>query len=358
TRSETEDDRFEKSKKKKKKNDARWVEFARFINQKSCRTYSSNPKRAGSNFPGIAYTPPILSAVHPESSSPTYSTFLYSRTEATLTPQKQDNAWKHCEIYKYGDRLQMRCLYCRKMFKGGGITRVKEHLAGKKGQGTICDQVPGDVRLFLQQCIDGTVRRQRKRRNPSSEPLSLPSCDAETMIVQGDVNNGFASPGSSDVVLQNENFSGSRTKQRTYRSKKAAFENGGTSNSHDMDNLIPVAISSVKNIVHPSVVCSEKKPAMGESESGDGTLDPLSHSKMDVLKEWVSGDEACVEENGISDWKLLESVKRTQVVQMIDETDDLCSGFDDPEIFKVEKEVRDEVYYTTNTSEKVFVGSS
>ncbi|XP_024005684.1 uncharacterized protein LOC112082292 [Eutrema salsugineum] len=179
-----------------------------------------------------------------------------------LTPQKQDNAWKHCEIYKYGDRLQMRCLYCRKMFKGGGITRVKEHLAGKKGQGTICDQVPGDVRLFLQQCIDGTVRRQRKRRNPSSEePLpvaDLPPCEGETMVVQGDVNNGFTSPGSSDVVVQNENMSVSRTKQRTYRSKKSAFENGvGASNNseligRDMDNLIPVAISSVKNIVHPS----------------------------------------------------------------------------------------------------------
>lgn len=177
-----------------------------------------------------------------------------------LTPQKQDNAWKHCEIYKYGDRLQMRCLYCRKMFKGGGITRVKEHLAGKKGQGTICDQVPEDVRLFLQQCIDGTVRRQRKRRKSSSDPLpiaSLPVCEAEAMVVQSDVNNGFISPGSSDVVLQNESLSGSRTKQRTYRSKKNAFDNGSASNNNDligrdMDNLIPVAISSVKNIVHPS----------------------------------------------------------------------------------------------------------
>lgn len=182
-----------------------------------------------------------------------------------LTPQKQDNAWKHCEIYKYGDRLQMRCLYCRKMFKGGGITRVKEHLAGIKGQGVICDQVPEDVRLFLQQCIEGTVRRQRKRRHassaePSPLPLSapaLPPCEAEPMmmVVQSDVNNGFTSPpGSSDVV---EGVSGGgRTKQRPYRRKKTAFfENGSGSNNSgligsDMDNnLVPVAISSVKNIL-------------------------------------------------------------------------------------------------------------
>ncbi|CDY54871.1 BnaC01g22600D [Brassica napus] len=180
-----------------------------------------------------------------------------------LTPQKQDNAWKHCEIYKYGDRLQMRCLYCRKMFKGGGITRVKEHLAGIKGQGVICDQVPEDVRLFLRQCIEGTVRRQRKRRHstsaePESLPLpALPPCEAEAMmmVVQSDVNNGFTSPESTDVVVQNEG----RTKQRPYRRKKTAFlENGSSSNNNvligtDMDtNLVPVAISSVKNIVHPA----------------------------------------------------------------------------------------------------------
>lgn len=62
-----------------------------------------------------------------------------------------------------------------------------------------------------------------------------------------------------------------------------------------------------------------------DSESGDGTLDPLSHSRMDVVKEWVSRDEACVEENGSSDWKSLESVKRTLVPTM-DETDNLGSG--------------------------------
>lgn len=165
-----------------------------------------------------------------------------------LTPQKQDSAWKHCEVYKYGDRVQMRCLYCKKMFKGGGITRVKEHLAGKKGQGTICDQVPEDVRLYLQQCIDGTVRRQRKRRRSSAEPLPIAYFPPETTTQVGvegsDVNN------NGDVVAAAAGGGGQssgRTKQRTYRSRKnaAAFEDliGG-----DMDNLIPVAISSVKSI--------------------------------------------------------------------------------------------------------------
>ncbi|XP_048628870.1 uncharacterized protein LOC125574816 [Brassica napus] len=175
-----------------------------------------------------------------------------------LTPQKQDSAWKHCEVYKYGDRVQMRCLYCKKMFKGGGITRVKEHLAGKKGQGTICDQVPEEVRLFLQQCIDGTVRRQRKRRRSSAEPLPIAYFPPEeTQVVEGSyVNNG-------EVVAAGGGQSSGRTKQRTYRSRKNIVERSELANVEDliggdMDNLIPVAISSVKNIVHPSSKDREK----------------------------------------------------------------------------------------------------
>ncbi|XP_010525164.1 PREDICTED: uncharacterized protein LOC104803010 [Tarenaya hassleriana] len=148
-----------------------------------------------------------------------------------LTPQKQDSAWKHCEVYRYRDRLQMRCLYCRKMFKGGGITRVKEHLAGKKGQGPICDRVPEDVRQFLQQCLDGTVRRQRKRRKWSSEPQPIayfPPSEVDDALV---VNNGFKSPGPAV--------------------RKNGFDNNASANvDGDTDNnLIPVAISCVKNVV-------------------------------------------------------------------------------------------------------------
>nr|pir hypothetical 7K protein - Arabidopsis thaliana [Arabidopsis thaliana] len=154
------------------------------------------------------------------------------------------------------------------------------------------------------------------------------------------------------------------------------------------------AVALVNHLTSPllralRIVCSEKRPAMGRNQipvehiyqsknsieqkrlsdlvfvqynmrlrqlgpgSGDDTLDPLSHNRIDVLKEWVSGDQACVEGNGSADWKSLESIHRNQVAPIIDDTEDLGSGFDDIEIFKVEKEVRDEGYYT-NTSEKLF----
>ena len=40
-----------------------------------------------------------------------------------------DPAWAHC-IKVLGKRNQTICLYCNKHIQGGGITRLKQHLAG------------------------------------------------------------------------------------------------------------------------------------------------------------------------------------------------------------------------------------
>ncbi|KAF2555181.1 hypothetical protein F2Q68_00016875 [Brassica cretica] len=83
-------------------------------------------------------------------------------------------------------------------------------------------------------------------------------------------------------------------------------------------------------------------------------LAPMEKSNMELLEDWVSRNQVCIEGNGSSDWKSLESFKRTEVAAaVIDETGDLGTGFDDGEIFKGEKEVSDEGYFT-NISEKLF----
>ncbi|CAN1749052.1 hypothetical protein LINPERHAP1_LOCUS3583 [Linum perenne] len=71
------------------------------------------------------------------------------------TGHKKDPAWKHCQAYKDGDREHLKCLYCGKVFKGGGVYRLKEHLAGRKGGGPICSLVPRDVRLSMNLYLEG-----------------------------------------------------------------------------------------------------------------------------------------------------------------------------------------------------------
>lgn len=48
---------------------------------------------------------------------------------------------------------------------------------------------------------------------------------------------------------------------------------------------------------------------------------------MEVLEDWVSRNQVCIEGNGSSDWKSLEFIKRAEeVAVVIDETEDLGSG--------------------------------
>ncbi|KZV29225.1 hypothetical protein F511_22390 [Dorcoceras hygrometricum] len=96
-----------------------------------------------------------------------------------VTPQKHDPAWKHCQMYKIGDKVQLKCIYCDKIFKGGGIHRNKEHLACQKGNAATCLRVLPDVRLQMLESLMGL--RQRRERNRSLQRRLL------VMIIQGPV---------------------------------------------------------------------------------------------------------------------------------------------------------------------------
>ncbi|XP_038678831.1 uncharacterized protein LOC119980269 [Tripterygium wilfordii] len=110
-----------------------------------------------------------------------------------ITSQKHDPAWKHCQMFKNGERVQLKCIYCTKLFKGGGIHRIKEHLAGHKGNASTCLRVPPDVRLMMQQSLDGVVVKKRKKEkieegmnhlNPVSSEIDVFSdqCDVNTPL--------------------------------------------------------------------------------------------------------------------------------------------------------------------------------
>ncbi|KAL3838432.1 hypothetical protein ACJIZ3_023023 [Penstemon smallii] len=81
-----------------------------------------------------------------------------------VTSQKHDPAWKHCQMFKNGDRVQLKCIYCGKIFKGGGIHRIKEHLAGQKGNAATCLRVQPDVRLQMLESLNGVAAKKRKKQ--------------------------------------------------------------------------------------------------------------------------------------------------------------------------------------------------
>ncbi|KAI7737591.1 hypothetical protein M8C21_024715, partial [Ambrosia artemisiifolia] len=96
-----------------------------------------------------------------------------------VNSQKHDVAWKHCHMYKIGDKVQLKCIYCGKMFKGGGIHRIKEHLAGQKGNASSCLRVQPDVRLLMQESLNGVVVKKKKKQKLAEEITNFNSGEAE-----------------------------------------------------------------------------------------------------------------------------------------------------------------------------------
>ncbi|RVW87671.1 hypothetical protein CK203_041218 [Vitis vinifera] len=71
-----------------------------------------------------------------------------STTHSQSSRSKTDPAWEHVSEERYGNgRRALICLYCKKITKGGGIHRMKLHLAGVKGDIGPCKSVPPDVRF-------------------------------------------------------------------------------------------------------------------------------------------------------------------------------------------------------------------
>lgn len=122
-----------------------------------------------------------------------------------ITPHKHDPAWKHVQMFKYGDKVQLKCMYCLKMFKGGGIHRIKEHLACQKGNASMCSSVPPDVRLHMQQSLDGVVVKKRKRQKIEEEIMNAnPLASAMNAVSnQLDVNQGLQSNGAQNSLEHN-----------------------------------------------------------------------------------------------------------------------------------------------------------
>ncbi|GKE89924.1 putative hAT transposon superfamily protein, partial [Tanacetum coccineum] len=86
--------------------------------------------------------------------------------QVEVNSQKHDPAWKHCQMYKNNndDKVQLKCIYCGKFFKGGGIHRIKEHLAGQKGNASSCLRVRPDVRLLMQDSLNCVVVKKKKKQ--------------------------------------------------------------------------------------------------------------------------------------------------------------------------------------------------
>lgn len=85
---------------------------------------------------------------------------------------KTDPAWAYgleMEVIDEGKKKKwIRCMYCDELFKGGGIHRLKLHLAGEKGDVKTCNKVSAEVRYEMQQSMANFAGMKRKADEDSA----------------------------------------------------------------------------------------------------------------------------------------------------------------------------------------------
>ncbi|XP_024463244.1 uncharacterized protein LOC112328478 isoform X1 [Populus trichocarpa] len=88
-------------------------------------------------------------------------------------PRATDPGWAHGTMVN-GGRQKIKCKYCHKIFLGGGISRLKQHLAGERGNVTPCEEVPEEVKVQIQQHLGFKVlEKLRKQKEANSAKNSF-----------------------------------------------------------------------------------------------------------------------------------------------------------------------------------------
>ncbi|XP_042980054.1 uncharacterized protein LOC122310240 [Carya illinoinensis] len=90
-------------------------------------------------------------------------------TSTTLAPiRSEDPAWTHARAVP-GAKNNTECLYYNKVIRGGGITRLKYHLAGIPGNVEAYKKVSEDVKWQMKELLDEMKRSKEKKRKISSK---------------------------------------------------------------------------------------------------------------------------------------------------------------------------------------------
>ncbi|KAK9283196.1 hypothetical protein L1049_011432 [Liquidambar formosana] len=90
----------------------------------------------------------------------------YKDDQGLAPPRATDPGWAH-GIMVNGGRQKIKCKYCHKVILGGGISRLKQHLAGERGNVAPCEEVPEDVKVKIQQHLGFKVLEKLKRQKGS-----------------------------------------------------------------------------------------------------------------------------------------------------------------------------------------------
>ena len=117
-----------------------------------------------------------------------------------MAPKAKDSAWAHADVVD-------EVMYCKKLIKGGGIYKLKRHLATIKGQVKACEaplDVIGQIRADMQEQfkkfeeskarqreIEEEVRKKRRLAEMMGGTYASGSIEGSSFIPSTDLRDHF-----------------------------------------------------------------------------------------------------------------------------------------------------------------------
>ena len=107
--------------------------------------------------------------------------------------EKVDPAWEHFSLgADEKGQNTFTCTYCRQTYKGGGINRMKKHLAGIKSDIGSCKKVSHDVRYQILEYVKEFELKKKAKKQRQEEMFSVSSTNSD-MQEDDDVQEVFSS---------------------------------------------------------------------------------------------------------------------------------------------------------------------
>ena len=186
-------------------------------------------------------------------STPSYEVDSNVVESSLRVREKVDPAWEYFSLgADEKGHNTFTCVYCRKTYKGGGINRMKKHLAGIKGDIGSCKKVSHDVRYQMLEYVKEFELKKKAKKQRQEEMFSVPSTNSD-MQEDEDVQEVFSSGLPKKPVLGKrkgtnpvDNYFAPRTTPGAQPGLKSVFQSKERVRQADMaiarflyDNCIP-----------------------------------------------------------------------------------------------------------------------
>ncbi|CAL1356469.1 unnamed protein product [Linum trigynum] len=113
---------------------------------------------------------------------------------------KEDPTWEYAGKIRTEDgKLGNKCKLCARIIKGGGITKVKQHLAVERGQVGPCPQVSHDIREMFKALLKTTTKSTpiaRVNADDSEEQGSIGVVQGKSVATTPNFFDPRTSPGA------------------------------------------------------------------------------------------------------------------------------------------------------------------